>query len=248
MTNEKSCPLQEEGGVKRRVMLIQNPKNEQNGYIVVETVGVFLPFLLLVISILSLVNIVTLQARVHNALTQTANTLSMYCYVLKVTGAADGLMAADSRATGSGESIGAVIDGISALSKGDGFGGGAENRAFEVIEEAMGDPKAIVQMLANYGLGELRGLATEQLVRPFVIRFLATDEMTGEEYLSSVRVINFDLRDCVIVDRNGNVKLTVNYEIEYTFGALRLPFGPALRVTQTAVTKAWLGGSGEGYW
>ena len=234
--------------ISEKKTFMQKPQNEPNGYIVVETVGVFLPFLLLVISILSLVNIVTLQARVHNALTQTANTLSMYSYVLKVTGAADGLMAADSRATSSGESIRAVIDGINSLSKGNGIGGGVENRAFEVIEEAIGDPKATVQMLANYGLGELRGLATEQLVRPFVMRFLANDEMTGEEYLSNVRVINFDLRDCVIVDRNGNVKLTVNYEIEYTFGALRLPFGPTLRVTQTAVTKAWLGGSGEGYW
>jgi len=221
---------------------------DEDGYIVVETVGVFLPFLLLVISILSLVNIVTLQARVHNALTQTANTLSMYSYVLKATGAADGLMAADNKATSSGERIRAVIDGINSLSKGNGIGGGAENRAFEVIEEAMGDPISIVQKLANYGIGELRGLATEQLVRPFVMRFLANDEMTGEEYLNSVRVINFDLRDCVIVDRNGNVKLTVNYEIEYTFGALRLPFGPSLRITQTAVTKAWLDGSGEGYW
>jgi len=227
---------------------LQMTNNEPNGYIVVETVGVFLPFLLLVISILSLVNIVTLQARVHNALTQTANTLSMYSYVLKATGAADGLMAADNKATSSGESIRAVIDGINFLSKGHGISGGTENRALEVIEEAIGDPKSIIQMLANYGLGELRGLATEQLVRPFVMRFLASNEMTGEEYLNSVRVINFDLRDCVIVDRNGNIKLTANYEIEYTFGALRLPFGPTLRITQTAVTKAWLGGSGEGYW
>jgi hypothetical protein len=223
-------------------------QSKTGGYIVVETVGVFLPFLLLVISILSLVNIVTLQARVHNALTQTANTLSMYSYVLNATGVADGLMTADSKLASSGESIRAVIDGINALSGGNATGEGVENRAFEAIEEAMGDPKSIIEKLTNYGIGELRGIATEQLVHPFVMRFLATNEMSGEEYLRSVRVINFDLRDCVIIDRNKNVKLAVTYEIEYTFGALRLPFGPTLKVTQTAVTKAWLGGSGGGYW
>ena len=72
--------------------------------------------------------------------------------------------------------------------------------------------------------------------------------MSSDEYLSGVRVVNFELSDCLIVDRNGNVKLTAKYEIEYTFGALKLPFGPTLKVTQTAITKAWLGGSGEGYW
>jgi len=223
-------------------------RNNEDGYIVVETVGTFIPFVLLVISILSLVNIVTLQARVHNALTQTANTISMYSYVLKATGAAGGLIAADSKANSTGESISSVINGIEALSRGNGLGGGTGNRVLNAAERAVGDPKTVIQNLAGYGIGELRGLATEQLVRPLFGRYLANGEMSADEYLRSVRVINLRLSDSVIVDRNGNVKLTVHYEIEYTFGALRLPFGPTLRITQTAVTKAWLDGSGEGYW
>ena len=222
-------------------------KKDENGYIVVETVGTFIPFLLLVISILSLVNIVTLQARVHNALTQAANTMSMYSYVLYITGVSDGLMVSDRRSSAAGEDINAVLNGIEALSRGGGFDSNAVNSILDVAESAAADPRAAVQNLLNYGVGEVRSVATEQMVRPLIGRYLANGDMSGAEYLGSVRVINLDFSDCIIVDRNGNVKLSVDYEIEYTFGALRLPFGPTLKVTQTAVTKAWLGGSGEGY-
>jgi len=222
-------------------------QKDENGYIVVETVGTFIPFILLVISILSLVNIVTLQSRVHNALTQAANTLSMYSYVLRATGIADGLVSLDSKASIAGEDINSVISGIESLSKGNGLRENSGNRTLNAIETAVGDPKTMIQNLSNYGINELRNLAVEQMVRPLAGRYLANGEMSAGEYLGSVRVVNFEFADCIIVDRNGNIKLTVDYEIDYTFGALKLPFGPTLRVTQTAVTKAWLGGSGEGY-
>ena len=222
-------------------------RKDESGYIVVETVGTFIPFVLLVVSILSLVNIISLQARIHNALTQTANSLSMYCYVLKVTGIADGLMTLDSQASVAGETITSVLTGIESLSKG-GISGASEGiRALSSAEIDVGDPKGIAQSLANYGINELRNHVSASLVEPMVMRYLATDEMTSEEYLRRARVVNFELTECVVIDQNGNVGITAEYEIEYTFGALRLPFGPTLRVTQTVVTKAWLGGSGEGY-
>jgi len=222
-------------------------KKDENGYIVVETVGTFIPFILLIISILSLVNIVTLQARVHNALTQAANSMSMYSYVLYLTGVTDGLISQNNSTNASGENINAVIGGIESLSKGNGLNAGAGNRVLTATEAAASDPKSLIQNFLNYGVGELRDMASKQLVSPLVGRYLANGDMPGAEYLASVRVVNFDFSDCIIVDRNGNIKLTVDYEIEYTFGALRFPFGPTLRVTQTAITKAWLGGSGEGY-
>jgi hypothetical protein len=219
----------------------------ENGYIVVETVGVFLPFLLLVISILSLVNIVTVQARVHNALTQAASTLSMYSYTLKALGVADGLMTLDDKASGVGENINAVMSGIESLSKGAGGIGEVGGLLLNWVGEIADDPKAAVQNFANYGLNELKNQASAQLAYPLLERYLANGNLSGAEYLSKARIDNFDLVDCIIIDKNGNVKLTVQYEVEYTFGALKLPFGPTLKITQTVVTKAWLGGSGEGY-
>ena len=221
-------------------------KNE-NGYIVVETVGTFIPFVLLVISILSLVNIVTLQARVHNALTQAANTVSMYSYVLYKTGVAEGFMTMDSKATEVSEKINLVLSGIDSLSKGHGLSGDTGSRLLSSAQTAAGDPKAVIQKLANYGANELKNAAFEQLISPLIGRYMANGDMSGDDYLSSVRVVNFELSDSAIIDRNGNIKLTAEYEIEYTFGALKIPFGPTLKITQTAVTKAWLGGSGERY-
>lgn len=223
-------------------------RRDDNGYIVVETVGTFIPFVLLVISILSLVNIVTLQARVHNALTQTANSLSMYSYVLKATGVAGNLITLNDKASAAGDTLDAVLTGIDSLSKGNGLSGDVGDRVLNGVESAVGDPKAMIQSFANYGVDELRNAASAQLVLPLIGRYLANGEMSSDEYLNSVRVVNFELSDCIIIDRNGNVKLTAEYEIEYTFGALRIPFGPTLKVTQSVVTKAWLGGSGEGYW
>jgi len=253
---------------------------KEDGYIVVETVGTFIPFVLLVISILSLVNIVALQARVHYALTQAANTLSMYSYALEVMGVANELTALDGKAYKVGKAanemrddINAVLTGINAFCDVRGAidsGGSAVGRAYVVGEEAVSDPKGFLQLLMNYGLNEIRNQVFEELARPLVGRYLANGDMTGDEYLKSVRVVRTDgsgevyaeglaalqfhewsglgLGNSVMIDRNGNVILTVRYEVEYTFGGLRLPFTPTLRITQTAVTKAWLNGSGRGYW
>jgi len=206
-------------------------KND-DGYIVVETVGTFIPFLLLVISILSLVNIVSVQARVHHALTQAGNTLSMYSYVLKATGVSDSLVTLDSKGNVLRENILSVIDGIESLNFGD------VDLDFEISPEG----------IMNYGLNEARNLASAGLVRPMVMRYLSGSKLSGEEYLSNANVSNFYLTRAMIVDQNENVKLTIEYEVDYSFGVLRLPFGPRLRITQTVVTKAWLTGSGEGYW
>jgi len=133
-------------------------------------------------------------------------------------------------------------------------------------EEAVGNPQQMVQQLASFGQNELRNQAFEVMVRPLVGRYLMNGDMTGDEYLRSVRVVNrntgrvgleafefyqlsnLGVGNSVLIDRNGNVNLTVSYEVEYTFGALPLPFNPTLRITQTAITKGWLNGSGEGYW
>ena len=214
-------------------------KNE-NGYIVVETVGTFIPFVFLVISILSLVNIVNLQARVHNALTQAAGTISMYCYVLEATGMAKDIMTADRKAHATGDTISAVISGIGSLS-------GSESQSGGGSQSEGGDFKAIIESLANYGINELKNIAVAQLASPLIDRYLACDDMTGDDYLKSVRVVKFEIVEASVIDKDGNVKLTVECEIEYTFGALKIPFGPTLKVSQTVVTKAWLGGSGERY-
>ena len=248
---------------------------DDKGYIVVETVGAFIPFLLLVISILSLVNIVTVQARVHYALTQAANTFSMYSYTLEVLGVANNLTTLDnkagrvaSEANAIRSDIDSVFSGINSVSGVIGSvsaGGSLVKRVFGLGEEIAGDPKGALQLLMNYGVNELRSKAFEELARPLVGRYLANGDMSGDEYLRRAGVVNsatgaeglealefyrfenLGIGNSVLIDANGNIKLTVYYEIKYTFGGLPLPFNPTLKMTQTAITKAWLNGSGKGY-
>ena len=54
---------------------------DERGYIVLETISAFLLFTLLVIAILIIISIVTVQARIHYAITQTCETVSMYSYL-----------------------------------------------------------------------------------------------------------------------------------------------------------------------
>ena len=250
--------------------------NDEKGHILVETVCAFVPFVLLIVSILSLVNIVALQARVHYALTQAANTLSMYSYTLEVTGLANDLSMLDNKAdkvsreiSAMQDDVDAVLSGINSLS--DVFDTAAHSvaiveRAFDIGEELVEDPIGVVQLLMNYRLNDLRNRLFGELARPLVGRYLANWDLTGNQYLRSVKVVNSSngktgldalefhryrnrgMGNSTMIDRNGNVKLVVHYEIEYTFGVLPLPFKPTLKITQTAITKAWLNGSGKGYW
>ena len=249
-------------------------KNSSDGYIVVETIGVFVPFILLVASILSLVNIVTVQTRVHYALTQAANTLSMYCYALDAMGISDKLIRLDEESDKVKEEIDGlktdilgVINGVEKLSLSHGANEETSAPSGEhTAEEALaGEPMNLIQQILNYGLGESVSALFETLVRPLVGRYLSNGSMTGDAYLKAFNVkdglkslefYEFDLldinsighRSSTLIDQNGDVVLVVQYEIEYKFGTLPLPFKPVLKVTQTAVTKAWLGGCGNGYW
>ena len=254
---------------------VKSIHTDDYGHIVVETVGAFIPFVLLVVSILSLVNIVAVQSRIHYALTQTANSISMYSYTLEILGVTDDLIQnANQSQTVAGEvgalraEINRVITGINSLSDiGDAANAGMSGvtRVTGWGEGAMDDPQAALQLLMNYGVNELRSLAFEQLARPLVGRYLAAGDMGGDEYLRRAgivnrhtgavglnalefyRFMNLGTGNSVLLDSNGNVKLTVEYEVNYIFGTLPLPFRPTIKITQTVVTKAWLNGSGRGY-
>jgi hypothetical protein len=213
---------------KLRMEWYVSMRRDENGYIVVETVGTFIPFVLLVISILSLVNIVSLQAQIHFALTQTAKTMSMYSYILHVTGVADSLMELDKKTSTTEEKIEDVLKGI---------------ETFTEIEDI------------NFIRNLIATLSAYELFMKYLKTVAISDEedlesipvMSDKEYLDSINVSQLRFRDSVLIDKNGKIKLTVEYEVNYTFGALKMPFGPTLRITQTVVTNAWLDGSGEGY-
>jgi hypothetical protein len=249
---------------------------DESGYIVVETIGAFMLFVLLLASILSLIQITAAQSRVRYALTQTALELSMYCYVLDAMGLSGHIMKldADAAATqgridtvqesfenaqeglaaalgGLGalkdnplelENLNAVLDGVDMTTKAAGAGGA-------VLKEAASDPKKTFVYLARYALDAGKNAAvSEFLVRPLMSKHLADASRGADERLEAGGVsggldgLDFKVR---LVDSQGDISIVANYQIEYSFGALPLPFAK-LDVSQTAKTRAWFG-SGTGY-
>ena len=226
---------------------------DERGYIVVETIGSFLLFVLLVLSILSLINIVAVQARIHYALTQTAQTISMYSYTLDVIGVADAVANNAAQA----ERVEQESDEFKQNLSADQTGGWAS--------DAAADPESSIQALLNYALRESGNAVFGDLVRPLVGHYLSNGSMSGEEYLQAAHIIGgleglefggvglldpdeMEGDDSTLLTSDRDVKIVVQYDIDYSFGALMLPFGePKLHVTQEVRTKAWLGGKGEGY-
>lgn len=235
----------------------------------VETIGSFLLFTLLIVSILTMINIVTVQARVHAALTQACETVSMYSYVLDLTGAASHIQNNSAKAgkvQGQVDqfrsNVNGLLDGVKNLDAGQ-IGAKGEailNQMQSGVDYAVENPKEMLQYMMNYGLDQAGGAAFEQMVvRPLVGRYLANGGQSGDAYLRSYGVadglagLDFyspDLQgnDSQLLTSQGNVKIVVQYDVDYHFGALVLPFDqPKLHVTQEVMTKAWLGGEGEGY-
>lgn len=251
----------------------------EGGYIVVETVACFLLFVFLNISILSLINIVTVQARVHFALTQAAQTVSMYSYTLEAAGVAEHLQASAGQAEALQGDVNTFVDNINnvldaienvdiqGLSQ---SGEGLYEQGSGFVDQLSSDPKAVLQSFMNYGIRELNSALLGTLIRPLVGHYLSNGGQSGDEYLTVSHVVGglrgLDFYTSSLpgfqsetnrlegagdvtsrfLTSDGNIKLVVQYEIDYTFGALPLPFA-TLHVTHEVMTKAWLNGDGEGY-
>lgn len=232
---------------------------KKDGYIVVETTVTFMLFTLLVVSILSLINIVTVQARIHYALTQTANELSMYSYVLDALGLSEDIKGLDQ----TGREVQGRIDGIvkdletiehgvttvptSTTKLFDNLDAlteavrGLSNTAGEIAE----DPKGALVKLVRYGLNGAKNYGMQELViRPMLDKYLKNGSQSAEEYLDGCGVGDLELGGSVFIDSKGDITIVAAYDIDYTFGLLPLPAElNEIHVEQTAKTSAWLGGA-----
>jgi len=248
-------------------------RRDEAGYIVVETIGCFLLFVFLNISILSLINIVTVQARIHYALTQAAEAVSMYTYTLDVVGLADHIVAGTQKAEDAEEGLNQIKGHINDLTNAirsldmPEVGNRAEvlfDDGVTIVEDIQNDPQAVFQKFLTYNVMEGMDFLFEGAVRPLVGWYLRNGDLSGDEYLRAFHVENglkgldfkklstLDLgttvtdHDSRFLTKRGTVKIVVSYNIDYTFGALPLDFAK-LHVTQAVETRAWLGGLGEGY-
>lgn len=173
-------------------------RKDDNGYIVVETIFSFTLFVFLMVSILSIINIVTVQARIHYAITQAAETISMYSYTLDAMGVSDHFVASAGRADKTEDdvnqfinNVNSVFDAIETLNV-SGIQSSSEalyQQGSNIAQHIQNDPKDVLQNVMNYGLQKAGGVAFGELVRPLVNRYLANGEMTGDQFLKAFHVI-----------------------------------------------------------
>lgn len=233
-------------------------KKNNGGYIVVETLLSFMLLLFMIISILSLVNIVTLQARIHYAMTQTAQTISMYSYVLHVTGISGALANVDTQAgkakveiSDFQNNLNGFIDGVGNLDENAMTTSG--NALIAQGEKMVEDPSAMVAQIINLGVNAGADYLFCELVESLVGRYLSGSGKSGDDYLVAVNVVDgleglrFN-KGSNYIDSEGTLTIVVEYDVEYQFGFLPLPFdSPQLRMSQAVKTKVLLGGEGAGY-
>ena len=203
-------------------------KKDQHGYIVVETIGAFMLFVFFVASILMLINIVAVQARVHNAITQAAETVSMYSYILDLTGVSDFKQGVAGRADKAGDqaqnfanNIDAVVSGIRSLSPSQ-IQGGIEG-ASDQAQQWLDDPKEFLSLASNFGIEQLTNAGFGALIRPLIGHYLKNGSVSRDEYLRRMQVIDgldglsfyqFDLsnaNDSTLINASGDLIISVEY-------------------------------------
>ena len=214
---------------------------DERGTILIEFIGSFLLFFLLMMSILSLINIVTAQARVHYALTETANTLSMYGYANSI---------ARAMPQGSKEVLQDINDTLEVLNtfrsgftswKNSAPGKNMENLSKFLSKTVQASTmKKEIEKLILYNLSA-GGQSGEDYLRSTRISKLELTALTTDSSSASGKTSTIDLPQTpnVIPESPGIIKLTVEYEIDYSFMGLPLPFEPKLRVAQSVMTKMW---------
>lgn len=228
------------------------------GYIVVETTVSFMLLVLLMVSILSLINVTVVQARVHYALTQTANELSMYSYVIDALGLTKDIKALDKTGQEVQKTIDGVLNDLDTIEHGITTVPSNTTEFFDnldAVQDAVSslsgtaqtmieNPKETFVNVVRYGMDRGKNWGMQELVmRPMLDKYLRNGSQSARDFLESYGIKDeLDLSKSVFIDSNGDITLVASYEIDYTFGILPLPF-TKLYIEQTVKTKAWLGGA-----
>lgn len=238
-------------------------KNE-GGYIVVETTFSFMLFCVVMISILALINVAAIQTRTHYAITQAANELSMYCYVIDALGLSDEIKGLDETGQQVQEAIDSIQADLNAIESGITTAPSDATEFFDNLEtvtdavkslkdtggKVIENPKQTFIDVVRYGLDKAKNDVLQDLViRPMVGKYLRSGTQDADSYLKGLGVSEglngLSFTGSTFIDDNGDITVVVSYNIDYAFELLELPFD-GIQVTQTAKTKAWLGGVESG--
>lgn len=245
-------------------------QKNQSGMLTVEAIGSLIPFILVVMFIISLINVFAVHNKIQHALYQIGGELSAYTYFYEVLDIRDADEAFNKDVKKNTEKLVTFLDDMSKLSetmseetsleKIEGIGTGVKAvikdvKAFENVQE-------IITQTIFFGAGRaedklkefLVELMTEAMIKKYIDgSFLSSSpELEVDNYLRaygiSGGVASFDFEGSEFFPAPDHriIDITLTYKMDIFF--LKILFkDPSVKITQRVVIPAWLDGDGTAY-
>lgn len=246
-------------------------KKGEKGMMTVEAVLCLVPFILVILGIISFANIFMVHSRIQHAIYESASELSAYTYLYQVSGwrDGDGTLDADSQElTDFLESFDEAREALGVLTGGD-ISEDTVNDASDKIEDVIDKGTGLVQNpkeLAMNVIAELLKAGSDgikdvmlELLEDLLIRkyldhiFPDGTGQSADEYLKAygvrdgIRGLQFDSSTLFTDDNRHLIDVVVEYDLEIYFFKLFME-DPAIHVVQRVTVPAWLDGDGGTYY
>lgn len=244
-------------------------KNNEKGMMTVEAVLSLVPFILVVLGIISFINVFMVHNKIQYAMYQSGSELTAYTYYYEALGIRKGDQALK-------EDIDReTVEIDSAIKETTEFIGQLESLSTDNIEETIHsgkeaadagmtlirDPQDLLRNLVYYGIekGEdaLKSWILDTISSALIPVYLEStfspsQPMTADQYLRKAGVVNgvkgLDFSESQLFEDNRYkmIDIVVEYDLEISFFELFLK-KPVVHVVQRCAVPAWLDGDGVHY-
>lgn len=245
----------------------QNRKRgSESGMLTVEAVLCLMPFVLVILGIISFINIFMVHSKVQVALYETANELSAYTYFYQALGIrdADGKLGSDIE-SGTVQ-LTAFLEDIETARANLENKNATEEDFKGVINsgrELVSSPQTLIRNIVYMGIGKaeeagkswLASLIAKPLTQNYLntsTSLLSSGGQSADEYLKAFGVrggmdgMDFGKSTIFTDSDHKMIDIVVEYDLDVYF--FRLLFkNPSIHIVQRAVVPAWLDGDGRSY-
>jgi hypothetical protein len=233
-----------------RKVVYQRNRETQRGSVTVEAAIVVPAFLCVIISIVFLLKAVYIREIIQHAIDEAARELSTYSYVSYAAGLNDLHDSIDSSLNQGSKTFDTHVSSILDSYRDLNSVFGALNTIREISSNPLGELKNIVCKVSDNVFEDIK---TENMI-PIIDMLVKKHLSYGEIQETETEMVDDDLKKLnisngfdgldfsksrILKDEDKNIEIVVEYVLK-----LPLPLNvlPEMRVTQKAVSKAWLGG------
>lgn len=238
--------------------------NTENGMMTVEAVLCLVPFILVILGIISFMNIFMVHSKIQVALYETANELSAYTYFYQALGVrdADGRLHQD--ISGGTAELTAFLEDIE-TARANLEGGSVSQEDFTGVldsgRELVSSPQTLIRNIVYLGIETAEEAAKKALIAAISgalvenyldTSFLNSGGQSADAYLKAfgvrdgVKGLDFGQSAIFMDSELKMIDIVAEYDLDIYFFRLFLK-DPSIHVVQRAIVPAWLDGDGGSY-